>query len=106
MFILNNTGIIRNYLEKVHSLYPRATSMTQIGNRCATVVAKWSRSPMRTFHKVTFKPPKAQRSPTDLLVLFYACADSSKWGLFGRYTRSAFRRTPSGRLTRRQFYCC
>ena len=26
----------------------------------------------------------------------YACADSSKWGLFGRYTRSAFRRTPSG----------
>ena len=67
MFILNNIGIIRNYLEKVHSLYPRATAMIQLGNRCATVVAKWSRSPMRTFHKVTFKPPKAQRYPTDLL---------------------------------------
>jgi len=29
-----------------------------------------------------WKPPKAHRYPTDLLVLFYACADSSKWGLF------------------------
>ena len=29
----------------------------------------------------------------------YACADSSKWGLFGRCARSAFRRTPSGRET-------
>ena len=28
----------------------------------------------------------------------YACADSSEWGLFGRCARSAFRRTPSGRL--------
>ena len=32
----------------------RAIVMIQIGNRCATVVAKWSRSPMKTFHKVTF----------------------------------------------------
>ena len=45
------------------------------------------------------KPLKAHRSPRDVLVLFYACADSSKWGLLGRYTRSAIRRTPSGRLT-------
>ena len=52
--------------------------------------------------------PKAHRSPTDLLWwspnLFYACADSSKWGLFGRCARSAFRRTPSGRLIRSQLY--
>ena len=27
------------------------------------------------------------------------CAYSSKWGLFGRNTRSAFRRTPSRRTT-------
>ena len=46
----------------------------------------------------TDKRSNSHRKPTDLLVLFYACADSSKWGLFGRYTRSAFRCTPSGRL--------
>ena len=34
--------------------------------------------------------------------LFYACADSSEWGLFGRCARSAFRRTPSGRVARRE----
>ena len=34
--------------------------------------------------------------------LFYACADSSEWGLFGRCARSAFHRTPSGRVTRSQ----
>ena len=53
----------------------------------------------------TQKPQKAHRSPIEVLswspILFYACADSSKWGLFGRCTRSAFRRTPSGRLTRK-----
>ena len=43
------------------------------------------------------KPQKAHRYPRDVLILFYACADSSKWGLFGRCARSAFRRTPSGR---------
>ena len=31
-----------------------------------------------------------------MLVLFYACADSSEWGLFGRCARSAFRHTPLG----------
>ena len=48
------------------------------------------------------KPPKAHRYPTDLRILFYACADSSKWGLFGRCARSAFRRTPSGPETYRE----
>ena len=51
----------------------------------------------------TQKPPKAHRSPRDVLQwspnLFYTCADSSKWGLFGRCARSAFRRTTSGRIT-------
>ena len=42
------------------------------------------------------KPLKTHSCPIDVLVLFYACADSSKWGLFGRCARSAFRRTPSG----------
>ena len=32
----------------------------------------------------------------------YACADSSEWGLFGRCARSAFRRTPSGRVAQRK----
>ena len=49
------------------------------------------------------QPPKAHRSPIDVLVLFYACADSSKWGLFGRCARSAFRRTPSGPEICREF---
>ena len=63
------------------------------------------------------------------LFLFYACTDTSEWRLLGCCARSAFRRTPSGRvayreleshrkprdipqisyggrLTRRQFYCC
>ena len=62
---------IRNYLEKsafyLHESHIYDTDRLQMCYRCATVVAKWSRSPMRTFHKVTFKPPKAQRYPTDLL---------------------------------------
>ena len=33
------------------------------------------------------------------LFLFYAHANSSEWGLIGHFARSAFRRTPSGRLT-------
>ena len=44
----------------------------------------------------------AHRYPIDLFILFYACADSSEWGLFGRCARSAFRRTPSGPETRSQ----
>ena len=48
------------------------------------------------------KPLKTHSCPIDVLVLSYACADSSKWGLFGRYARSAFRRTPSGPETYRE----
>ena len=51
---------------------------------------------------MNFCPQKAHRSPIDVLILFYACADSSKWELFGRCARSAFRRTPSGRETSRK----
>ena len=51
----------------------------------------------------TQKLQKAHRSPIDVLILFYACADSSEWGLFGRCARSAFRRTPSGPETCRKF---
>ena len=50
-----------------------------------------------------FLPPKAHKSPTDVLDLFYAHANSSEWGLIGHFARSAFRRTPSGRLTCRGF---
>ena len=37
-----------------------------------------------------------------IFILFYAHARSSEWGLFGHIARSAFRRTPSGRLARSQ----
>ena len=63
---------------------------------------QWSRSGRLARSQLEsdlIQPQKAHRCPRDVLVLFYACADSSKWGLFGRCARSAFRRTPSGRLT-------
>ena len=50
---------------------------------------------------MNFCPQKAHRCPRDLLVLFYAHANSSEWGLIGHFARSAFRRTPSGRETSR-----
>ena len=40
-----------------------ATAMIQLGNRCATVVAKWSRSLQRTCSS----PQKAHRCPSDVL---------------------------------------
>ena len=49
------------------------------------------------------QPAKVHRCPRDVLVLFYAHANSSEWGLIGHFARSAFRRTPSGRLTCRGF---
>jgi hypothetical protein len=51
----------------------------------------------------TKEPPRAHISPRDVLDLFYAHANSSEWGLIGHFARSAFRRTPSGRLICRGF---
>ena len=59
------------------------------------------------FPKCAYKsesPQKAHRSPRDLLLLFYARAYPSEWGLFGHIARSAFRRTSSGPETRRELH--
>ena len=78
---------------------------SSVSKQCAIFLSQVATDGHRSDNEVLSKGTLSQISPIDrahlghrCAHLFYACADSSEWGLFGRCARSAFRRTPSGRV--------